>query len=431
MASAASDWFETAESPSGWSYALRSAARTPMHFPGIFLFVIVGLTVVGAGNLGHGVSRNLSSGRGAERSLAVLLPLPFLAPGGALAIYLLRRRTGRDELRLEPEAIRAIWRLGLIAWSKTVPRSTTVQLTVVRRSWYESADLAWVGRRDHHALVAEDETGRRRTLVAYYPREMLLALAVELSSRLKPRFIDPDLDGIGAGKLAVGEDSEISTDLHPRNDPPRGTRLIFERTGRRGVRIAKPPDGFFSVGFVFLLCMGVGLPVLAIALAVPQILGLNEDPLIARVFTWIFVALSLPSGVICLLGAVGAATSSYVLTATAHSLTLEEKSLGPPSCKTWKRQEIASICADTKIEISGNNEGGKWVTTRVLIRTTGSIKSEPDELVSAAASIRTKQEMEWIATTLRAVLGVPATDAPTGNAIPAGSDEPKGRRRPR
>ena len=51
-------------------------------------------------------------------------------------------------------------------------------------------------------------------------------------------------------------------------------------------------------------------------------------------------------------------------------------------------------------------------------------------LVGSGTGI-SKPEMEWIATTLRAVLGVPATDAPTGDAIRAGSDEPRGRRRPR
>jgi hypothetical protein len=367
MASQASDWFDAVKSPSGWNYALRPAARTPMHLPGIILFVIVGLTVTGTASLGLCVWMNLSSGWDAERSIAVLLSLPFIIPGAALAIFFLRRRTGRDELRLDAEAIRVMWRLGPISLSKTVPWSTMVQLTVVRRSWYEGADMAWVERRVHHSLVAEDETGRRRNLVAYYPREMLLALAVELSSRLKPPSIDSDLGGIGAGKLAVGEDSEISTDLRVRAHPPRGTRLIFERMGRRGVRIMKPPDGFFSVGFVFLLSMGVGALVLGIALAVPQILGVNEDdPLIARLFTWMFVALSVPSGVMCLLGAVGSAMSGYLLTATPDSLTLERRCLGEPSCKTWKRQEIASIRADTKIEISDPSEGSKWVTTRVL-----------------------------------------------------------------
>ena len=47
---------------------------------------------------------------------------------------------------------------------------------------------------------------------------------------------------------------------------------------------------------------------------------------------------------------------------------------------------------------------------------------EPDraraqELSGRPGSEISKPEIEWIATTLRAVLGVPATDAPTGNAI--------------
>ena len=87
-------------------------------------------------------------------------------------------------------------------------------------------------------------------------------------------------------------------------------------------------------------------------------------------------------------------------------------------------------CRD-EIEIRRDSETGPVVPTRVLIRTTSPIEPGPDELRWGSGREISKPEMEWIATTLRAVLGVPATDAPTGNAIRAGSDEPRGRHRPR
>jgi hypothetical protein len=59
------------------------------------------------------------------------------------------------------------------------------------------------------------------------------------------------------------------------------------------------------------------------------------------------------------------------------------------------------------------------VTTRVLIRRSSPIEPEPDVLRWGPGIEIDKPEMEWIATTLRAVLGVPATDASTGTAIPA------------
>lgn len=142
-------------------------------------------------------------------------------------------------------------------------------------------------RRDYYALVAEDETGRRRKLVANYPREALLALAVELSSRWDGSSIDPDFAGDEAGKLAVGEDTEIPTDIRERIDPPRGTRLRIEPLGQHGVRITRPRYGLSGVGDEVALFLGVAALVGAIVLAVPPILGMNAGGLrIDRVLTW-------------------------------------------------------------------------------------------------------------------------------------------------
>ena len=185
--------------------------------------------------------------------------LAYLVGGAGLAIVQLRRRAGRCELRLDAGAIRAIWRLGPISWSKTVPRSDAAQLTVVRRGHLLDARPIGGKPGDYHVLVAEDETGQRRDLVANYPRDMLLALAVELSSRWKAPDIDPDVDGVGAGKLAVVEDTEVLTDIRERRDRPLGSGLICERVGGRGVRITKPPDGLASTAGCLISMLGIGL----------------------------------------------------------------------------------------------------------------------------------------------------------------------------
>ena len=254
-----------------------------------------------------------------EHAIFAPVSLMFLIAGAALAIFLLRQRTGRDELRLDAEAIRSIWRVGPVSWSKTIPRSKTAQLTVVRRSLHGHG-TAGEELRDYHVLVAEDETGRRRNLVANYPRRMLLALALELSSRWKALAIDPDLVGIGVGKLAVAEDTEIPTDIRERFQPPRGTRLIFERVDKRGVRITKPPDGFFNAGVFVLLSLSVASLGLASTHAMSAMLGANEgDLLIVRFLIWVFVGLGILLGVVCLTVAVGIATSGFVLIATPDS----------------------------------------------------------------------------------------------------------------
>jgi hypothetical protein len=87
----------------------------------------------------------------------------------------------------------------------------------------------------------------------------------------------------------------------------------------------------------------------------------------------------------------------------------------------------AWIRADTTIESGVDTETGAVAMTRVFIRSTSPMELGPDELWWGSGQSLSKPEMEWIATTLRAVLAVPATDAPTGYAIPTGPDEARGR----
>ncbi len=349
--------------------------------------------------------------------------LAYLVGGAALAIVQLRRRAGRCELRLDAGAIRAIWRLGPISWSKTVRRSDAAQLTVVRRGHF--LGMRPIG--DYHVLAAEDETGQRRVLVANYPRDMLLALAVELSSRWKAPDIDPDVDGVGAGKLAVVEDTEVPTDIRERRDRPLGSGLICERLGGRGVRITKPPDGLASTGGCVASMVGIGLTPLIVAVILSISLTLyrnGADPRMVRIVTFVGIGVGVLWCAFFLVGAVGMATARFVLTATPDRLTLEtHDALRGTSCRTWTKRDIAWIRADTTIEDSGGSESGPVFRTRVLIRTSSPI--EPEELSGRPGSEISKPEMEWIATTLRAVLGVPATDAPTGNAVQPGADEPR------
>ena len=141
------------------------------------------------------------------------------------------------------------------------------------------------------------------------------------------------------------------------------------------------------------------------------------------------VGLSVLFGVVFLAAAVGIATSGFVLTATPDSLTLETSGLLCATfCKIWKKQEIASIRADTKIDNNDNSDMPRIITTRVLIqpRRTQSSSSRTNSEWGSSLH-QSKPEMEWIATTLRAVLGVPASDAPTGDALRAGSDDPRSR----
>ena len=330
--------------------------------------------------------------------------LAYLVGGAGLAIVQLRRRAARCELRLEAGAIRAIWHLGPISWSKTVSRSGAAQLTVVRRG--HSLDAGPIGGKpgDYHVLVAEDETGQRRVLVANYPRDMLLALAVELSSRWKAPDIDPDVDGVGAGKLAVVEDTEVPTDIRERRDRPLGSGLICERVGDRGVRITKPPDGLASTPGCMISMFGIAVTplIIAVILSMSLILYRNgADPRIARILTSLCIGVGVFCCAFTLVVAVGMSTARFVLTATPDRLTLEtHDALRGTSCRTWTMPDIAWIRADTTIESS---DSGAVFRTRVLIGT-----SSPIELRTGRAQVGVGNR------DLQAGDGMDRDDAPSG-----------------
>ncbi len=431
MAACAPGWFEAVKSPNGWTYTLNPANRQPSPWPAwsrwLLGAITIGLIVIGVGVLGSWVATTSGSAWDGKRVVYGLGGLAYLAGGVGLAIDQVRRRASRCELRLDAGAIRAIRRLRPISWSKTIPRSAAAQFAVVRRGYMLDARPIGGKPGDYHVLVAEDENGQRRVLVANYPRDMLLALAVEISWRWKSPDIDPDVDGVGAGKLAVVEDTEVLTDIRERRDRPLASGLICERLGGRGVRITRPPHGLASDRGCLISMFGIAITplIFAVILSIPLTLYRNGfDPLFARLLTFVCIGAGVLWCAYLLVAAVGTLTARFVLTANPDHLTLETRdALRGTSCRTWKKQDIAWIRADT-IESEGGSESGPAFRTRVLIRTTSPIEPEPEELSGRPGSEISKPEIEWIATTLRAVLGVPATDAPIGNAIQAGSDEP-------
>jgi hypothetical protein len=243
--------------------------------------------------------------------------------------------------------------------------------------------------------------------------------------------IDPDVDGVGAGKLAVVEDTEVLNDIRERRDRPLGSGLIRERLGGGGVRITRPPDGLTSPGGCLISMTRIGVTALlftAIVLIALVLYWNGDGSLLACILAFVCIGVGVLWCAFALVATLVMPTARFVLTATPDHLTFEtHDALRGTSCRTWKKQDIAWIRAETTLEPAGDSS--PVVRTRVLIRTTSPIQPEPEELSGRSGSEVSKPEIEWIATTLRAVLGVPGTDAPTGNAIQAGSDEPRDRHR--
>lgn len=383
--------FEVIETPGGWTYVLDPGRRERTEELAFELFII-GSPLLLSGVFFLGV---FVRSVGWSKSLVPALLFSLLVPTGGtwLLIGVGQRLFGRDEFRLDMRTVRVIRRLGPFRWSRLVRRSRAAQFTVTRKLGHDARGndkcLTWF------TLVVEDENGLRRPLVGNYPREMLLTLAADISGRWRGLSTDTGPDGIGSKALAVREESP--TDIRDRTVAPPGTRFRLDRLEGDGVKITLPPDGMLSLG-----CSGIGVLSfgLAIALALPPLLGKEGGSGTA-------VILLGPIGVLAFIGAVHNAVSQRILVVTADSLLQETRGVRGASWKVWKKADIRSIRAETRIV---EEEDSTIYMTRVLIRTNGAM---PEELQVE----RTKPELEWIATTLRGVLGVPDFDAPTDDHI--------------
>lgn len=466
--------FDAVPTPDGWNYRLRPADRDPVPSPVVAFLLCAVLAAVGAGFLGFYRIYVRSYPRDWSALSFLAIALIFAAAGSALAVATFKRCVGRDEIRLDAETIRATWRHGRLSWSRVVPRSRLAQLTVVLRARLGHENRVGA-EHNYHALAAEDERGRRRTLVAHYPRDLLLALAEDLSWRWKAEWYDPELAAVDAVKPAVGEDSEVLIDVRDRRDPPRGTRLVLERAGDM-VRITRPREplagprvmAYLVIGAVTLACAGATFR--------PAVGPGGQDDPDAAVFVALFL---LVMAISALVQAVLELRRREVLVATPGDLTHTHRGLVRTTSKTWRREDIASLRADVKV-IEGADGG--TIRRRILLRAAWSIgptfevaQAEPGATVlllrrprrapawsfvvvarregpgpitdpgpfadgdydyvvrqstpsgdlgpaSAAVAIRvepeqaefldglSKPELEWVATTLRDLLRVPAVD---------------------
>jgi hypothetical protein len=397
METRATDWFDSIRDHGTSAYRLRPSARVPMrglgHLTKIFICLITSASLPNI-NFAQTQLSNWPTGR----SLLLVLSLVPLLVVPSLAFDFIRRRAGRDELRIDERSIRSTWRLGPLSRQKTLLRSSVAQLTVVREG------------DESYALAAENEFGRKWNLGVGYPREMLLALAVEISSRWKELTIDPDFAEIGPGKLAIREESNIPTEIRERPVPPLGSRLICERDRTGEVRITIPRLGLSGFGVSISSLFGVVAMIYLIAEVMPAIRGMcKEGTRSDAINTLVATGAIMLFLLVYLAIAVREALTTRVLIASEGSLTLETKGLLRTSSKSWRTDQIVSIHAETMVDNSGDGSG--TTTTSVLVRTTGQAGKAPDTLMSGEA-YRTKPDMEFIATTLREALGVPATAAP-------------------
>jgi hypothetical protein len=390
-----------AEFPGGVRY------RLPPHDFGAFrwvglLLMAFGLAPIGmaAAFLGF-VLKVAGANQAAFFGLLCASPmlLLFLVIGCALAFFGVWILLGRSDIELSPKKVRAILRVGPLFLSRRCPRASVRQFTVVRPgassrpSSTGASAIAWL------RLQAEC-TGRKPLLLAAgYPRELLLALAADLSRRAS-LAAEPFADAPPAEPILVAEETDDPALVVERPRQPAESTAVLE-SFPDGVTITLPAAGMwrgsprFWLVWTWLWCL------LVVPISVAAVAGKVHNDLgqpIAAIWVLLFLVPFWLVAVGSMLTVVHRGRRQAVLAVAGGRLMILQTGLFGTKRQEWPREELRWVAA--VVTENRDSEGGStWTTHLVVEPSTGPAQQ--------LLGHRTKQEVEWMATTLRRALGLP------------------------
>jgi hypothetical protein len=361
---------------------------------------------------------------------AILAPLgchgPICFPlGGYLIFKGLCTLYGHTEIVIVEDRLYAIERCGPLHWTKSRdlnridgfrveydlaaaprPRSLT-DATYLPAALSGDTSLHELAR-----LKADLGNGKSTLICSGYPRAWLLPLAERLA-RCSPR-LGHDLPH-GDSQPPVSQESLNPAVVAERVRQPSNSTAMVEQDGKQ-VTITIPPAGLFRGMSVFSLiwCLGWNL------------------------FVWPFTALFLPAAIagkvemedtgdhlkpiwgVCflvpfwlvgignLIALVHCARRRASFVCSPPELTIEDVGILARRIYTWPVNVLQSIQAESKYK-GDNDGGGCWLISLVV--------QPKDDKALSFLEYRPKPELEWLATTLRGVLGLrPSEVGPSAEA---------------
>jgi hypothetical protein len=227
----------------------------------------------------------------------------------------------------------------------------------------------------------------------------LIGLADELARRANA--------ATGAGDDSTIAPAEIIEEASrgggvERDEQPVGSRAIFAQRSD-GVTITVPPLGIRALrddrGLIAAVCLSIVLVAWIV---------IGSAPVIARdgpvgVFTFPGAIIAWPGIVILLSSATISLRRSAELAARGGLLNVRWTGLIVTRERTWRRDELAEIRA---ISERVKDEGGKAWSQYLAIRACDPAAPDPVRLLDWCE----KAELEWVATKLRAALGMSADE---------------------
>jgi hypothetical protein len=348
-----------------------------------------------------------ASGWGSADDWWMLLgSLVFLAMGLVMVVYHLWVAFGRDEVILDERFLSAIIRIGPFRWRRRVRRERVGRFTVVARGQGVPGSQFHFGTASN--LRAELGGGSSLTLARLHPHDLLRAVADSLSRRSLLIAVESD-DGFGdaIAKVKVAEDTDDPQDVRERPVQPTPSNAVLERFAD-GLKITIPREGLSilwgsSRGLVLVAAVFAPAGIFAtISLWGAAILGSHipwgdgdGKESTSLVFLILFPIPFLTIGIGSLLWTIQAVVRTVRITLRDGTLTIDRRGLFGRKIRDMPLDEVNSIAV--RVHKHEGDGSPSW---------TNDLGIELKDSTSVGLlSYRRKDELEWIATTLREAMG--------------------------
>ncbi len=382
--------------PSGGS---KTAAKVVVGISGM---VVLG----GAASVVWGV-RQLLTQAGLSGAIGpLMLGLPVAAIAGFILFFGLLVLRGWSEVEITSGTLRAIERGSWRKWVRSRPVDGLEAFEIVDAlNKGLSGEPATNLTPERSAIIAKFKKAQPLIIAPGYHRDLLTELAAHLARRCDlatpDRLFDED-----EPKIEIRQSSQPVITLHTGaesaqqevTEKPESSDAALDHTPD-GLTITIPPAGLRKGGkglFGFGVIWSAGT--LAVTIIFLAKNGLSKDLI---VLPFLFTFLSVGAGMI--LGGLNMGRRRTVIDVVADTLLINRESIFGLSSRQWPAHDVVSIMV---------GPSGMEVNDRPIMELQVHYRAEKENIKKfGLLSERTPDEQAWIASTLRAALGV-SSEAP-------------------
>lgn len=373
--------------PNGAHYMLPGRPVGWLRYVGLFPLLF------GAGFSGFAIFWMLMAARGVSGIggiLFMLFGVPFVCAGLAMMVVGVLVIAGHTEIELRAGRLHVIERFGLFRWSRWRGINTVERIVLKAPPSDQPQIPSWIANLG--VITVECAEGKPLMVAFGYPPDWLEALAADLARRCNvatpERLLAPQKLAVAIERQPLGKLAEPS--VTERAEQPAGSRVIVEQAAD-ALTLTIPAAGLWrgSRGLPLFSILWLGF---FVAIIVVSIAAGGRLPLPVFLFTGLFVLI----GVAMLLAAVNMGRRRAVIAVAAGHLIITQSNLFGMKTRDWPREQLAAIRA---------GHSGMEVNEVPVIE----LQVIPlDGRKSGLLAGRDTAELEWLATTLRRALDLPA-----------------------